>query len=147
MAIFHSFLLLVIFHCVCVCIHTHTHTHTWFFIHSSSDAHLGCFYMLAIVFNALMSMQLLLLLSHFSPVRFCVTPWMAAHQAPLLLAFSMQECWSRLPFPSPMHECMLGHFSCVWLRVTLWTAAHQASLSTGFSRQEYWSGLLFPSPI
>ena len=26
---------------------------------------------------------LLLLLSHFSHVRLCVTPWMAAHQAPL----------------------------------------------------------------
>ena len=29
---------------------------------------------------------------------------MAAHQAPLPLGFSRQEHWSRLPFPSPMHE-------------------------------------------
>ena len=29
---------------------------------------------------------------------------MAAHQAPLSLGFSRQEHWSRLPFPSPMHE-------------------------------------------
>ena len=29
---------------------------------------------------------------------------MAAHQAPLSLGFSRQEYWSRLPFPSPMHE-------------------------------------------
>ena len=47
---------------------------------------------------------LLLLLSHFSSVRLCVTPSMAAHQAPPSLGFSRQEYWSGLPFPSPMHE-------------------------------------------
>ena len=46
----------------------------------------------------------LLLLSHFSSVRLCVTPWTAAHQAPPSLGFSRQEHWSGLPFPSPMHE-------------------------------------------
>ena len=46
----------------------------------------------------------LLLLSHFSRVRLCVTPWTAAHQAPLSLGFSRQEHWSGLPFPSPVHE-------------------------------------------
>ena len=74
-------------------------------------------------------------------VRLC-----AAHQAPLSLRSSRQEYWSGLPFPSPMHACMLSHFSCVRLCATLWTAAHQAPLSTGFSRQGYWSGLPFPSP-
>ena len=29
------------------------------------------------------------------------TPWTVAHQAPLSMGFSMQEYWSRLPFPSP----------------------------------------------
>ena len=48
--------------------------------------------------------MLLLLLSHFSRVRLCVTPWTAAHQAPLSLGFSRQEHWSGLPFPPPMHE-------------------------------------------
>ena len=47
---------------------------------------------------------LLLLLSHFSCVRLCVTPQTAAHQAPLSLGFSRQEHWSGLPFPSPMHK-------------------------------------------
>ena len=28
-------------------------------------------------------------------------PWTAAHQAPLSMTFSRQECWSGLPFPSP----------------------------------------------
>ena len=46
----------------------------------------------------------LLLLSHFSRVRLCATPQMAAHQAPPSLGFSKQEPWSGLPFPSPMHE-------------------------------------------
>ena len=59
----------------------------------------------------------------------------------------MQEYWSGLPFPSPMHACMLSCFSPVRLCAILWTAAHQAPPSTGFSRQEYWSGLPFPSPI
>ena len=31
------------------------------------------------------------------------TPWTVAHQAPLTVAFSRQECWSGLPFPSPGH--------------------------------------------
>ena len=50
------------------------------------------------------SMWALLLLSHFSRVRLCATPQMAAHQAPSSLGFSRQEHWSGLPFPSPMHE-------------------------------------------
>ena len=28
-------------------------------------------------------------------------PWTVAHQAPLSMAFSRQESWSGLPFPSP----------------------------------------------
>ena len=47
---------------------------------------------------------LLLLLSHFSHVRLCATPWTAAYQAPPSLGFSRKEYWSGLPFPSPMHE-------------------------------------------
>ena len=46
----------------------------------------------------------LLLLSHFSRVLLCATPWTAAHQTPPSLGFSRQEHWSGLPFPSPVHE-------------------------------------------
>ena len=46
----------------------------------------------------------MLLLSHFSRVRLCVTPQTTSHQAPPSLGFSRQEHWSGLPFPSPMHE-------------------------------------------
>ena len=49
-------------------------------------------------------LTLLLLLSHFSRVRLCATPEMAAHQASPSLEFSRQEHWSGLPFPSPMQE-------------------------------------------
>ena len=44
------------------------------------------------------------MLSRFSRVQLCATPWTAAHQAPPSLGFSRQEYWSGLPFPSPMHE-------------------------------------------
>ena len=54
--------------------------------------------------SPLLSHCLLLLLSHFSRVRLCATPWTAAHQAPPSLGFSKQEHWSGLPFPSPVHE-------------------------------------------
>ena len=47
---------------------------------------------------------LLLLLSPFSHVWLCATPYRAAHQAPPSQGFSWQEHWSGLPFPSPMHE-------------------------------------------
>ena len=47
---------------------------------------------------------LLLLLSCFSRVWLCVTPYTAAHQTSPSLGFSRQEHWSGLPFPSPMHE-------------------------------------------
>ena len=46
----------------------------------------------------------LLLLSHFSCVGLCATPYMAAHQASPSLGFSRQEHWNGLPSPSPMHK-------------------------------------------
>ena len=42
-----------------------------------------------------MSAQLLICIQLF------VTPWTAAYQAPLSMAFSRQEYWSELPFPTP----------------------------------------------
>ena len=43
---------------------------------------------------------LLLLLSRFSHVRLCATPWTAAYQAPPSMGFSRQEYWSGVPLPS-----------------------------------------------
>ena len=39
----------------------------------------------------------LMLLSHFSRVQLCATPWTAAYQAPLSMGFSKQEYWSGVP--------------------------------------------------
>ena len=40
-------------------------------------------------------------LSRFSHVRLCATPWPAALQAPLSMGFSGQEYWSGLLYPPP----------------------------------------------
>ena len=39
-----------------------------------------------------------------SRVQLFATPWTVVYQAPLSMGYSRQECWSGLPFPSPMHE-------------------------------------------
>ena len=40
-------------------------------------------------------------LSHFSHIQPFTTLWTVAHQAPLSMGFSRQECWSGLPCPAP----------------------------------------------
>ena len=40
-------------------------------------------------------------LSHFSHVWLCATPWTVTHQSPLSMGFSRQEYWSGLPCPPP----------------------------------------------
>ena len=96
------------------------------------------------------NMLLLLLLSHLSRVQLCVTPEMAAHQAPPSLGFSRQEHWSELPFPSPMHESekwkvKVKSLSRVRLLSTPWTAAYQAPPSMGFfqARVLEWGAIAF----
>ena len=41
------------------------------------------------------------MLSCFSHVQLLQTLWLVAHQAPLSMGFSMQECWSELLCPPP----------------------------------------------
>ena len=41
------------------------------------------------------------MLSHFSCIRLCATPWTVACQPPLSMGFSRQEYWSGLPCPLP----------------------------------------------
>ena len=56
---------------------------------------------------------LILLLSHFSRVRLCATPEMAAYQALPSLGFSRQEHWSGLPLPSPREgHCKQKTLAC-----------------------------------
>ena len=52
----------------------------------------------------LVKSQITVAAKSLSRVQLCATPQTAAHQAPPSLGFSRQEHWSRLPFPSPMHE-------------------------------------------
>ena len=60
-------------------------------------------------------MLLLLLLSHFSHVRLCATPQMAAQQAPPFLGFSRQEHWSAC---AHTHADMCVYASMhVWVRI------------------------------
>ena len=40
-------------------------------------------------------------LSHFSCVILFETLWAVAHQGPLSMGFSRQECWNGLSFPLP----------------------------------------------
>ena len=56
---------------------------------------------LHLLIHLILPTTLLLLLSRFSHVRLCVTPWTAAYQAPPSMGFSRQEYWSGLPLPSP----------------------------------------------
>ena len=49
-------------------------------------------------------MLLLLLLSCFSRIRLCATPWTAAYQAPPSMGFSRREYWSGVPSPSDRHS-------------------------------------------
>ena len=58
-------------------------------------------FLIALFVFLLLTCMLLLLLSHFSRVQLCATPWAAAYQAPPPMGFSRQEYWSGVPLPSP----------------------------------------------
>ena len=66
--------------------------------------HMSLLYACQLYWMRVHTMLCYAMLSHFSCVRLCVTPQMAAHQAPPFLGFSRQEHWRGLPFPSPIHE-------------------------------------------
>ena len=53
------------------------------------------------IISCLMPLLLLLLLSHFSHVKLCVTLWTIACKASLPMGFARQEYVSGLPCPSP----------------------------------------------
>ena len=81
-------------------VHGVTKSWTWL----SNWAHTSCYAMLSL----------------FSHVRLCVTPEMAAHQAPPSLGFSRQEHWSGLQFPSPMHESEKWKWSLLVMSNSSW---------------------------
>ena len=78
------------------------------------------------------------MLSHFSYVQLFETPWTVAPQAPLLMGFSGQEYWSRLPCPPPRDLPNLGikpmsYVTCIarefFTTRATWEACHAASSS------------------
>ena len=75
---------------------------------------------------------MLLLLSHFSRVRLCATPQMAAHQAPPSLGFSRREHWSGLPFPSPVCESEVALLSPI-SSTSSFPLKQQASIRDSYS--------------
>ena len=72
--------------------------HHIFFIQSSVNGHLGCFYVLTTVNNVTMNIGGGLVAN--SCLTLC-DPRAVAHQACLSVGFSRQEYWGGLPFPSP----------------------------------------------
>ena len=65
-----------------------------------------------------------------SYVQLLATPWTTAHQAPLSMEFSGQECWSGLPFPSQGSSRSVNGtpISCVSC-VSFFIAVHPGLLS------------------
>ena len=92
--------------------------YTYMYIHSFSRFFSHIFLLFKIFFNVdrfkviIGFSIILLLLSHFSHVQLCATPYTAAHQASPSLGFSKQEHWGGLPFPPPMHESEKWKWSC-----------------------------------
>ena len=94
----------------------------------------------------------------FCHVRLCVTPWTAAHQAPLsftisrsllkLMSIEFVMPSNHLILCHPLKGCCVSvtHSSHVRLFGTPWTVTHQIPLSLEFSRQENCSGLSLLSP-
>ena len=60
----------------------------------------------------------LLLLSRFSRVRLCATPYTAAHQAPPSLGFSRKEHWSGLPFSPSYLTQVKSKSKATWREAT-----------------------------
>ena len=61
------------------------------------------------------------------------TPWTLAHQAPLSMEFSRQECWSGLPSPSPGDLPNPGiEPRSPALKADSLQGSHQGSLSRGY---------------
>ena len=54
-----------------------------------------------------------------SRVWLLATPWTAAHQAPLSMGFSRQECWSVVPLPSPCLNMSTFQMS-QWSKLQFW---------------------------
>ena len=74
-----------------------------------------------------------LMTEKLSHVRLFVTPWAAAHQAPLSMGFSRQDYWSGVPLPSPNGlVCSLGRNLLLFIKVnTMPVESRYHNMETG----------------
>ena len=75
--------------------------------HEEDNLSVPNFLLVMLKLKKLVSQLQLLLLSHFSRVRLLVTPWTAAHQAPLSMGFSGQEYSTYIDAIINMHAISL----------------------------------------
>ena len=80
------------------------------------------------------------LLSH---VQLLATPWTAAHQAPLSMGFSRQECWSGVPLPSPKVSHSFLHFLVFFPIKFSWAWSWETEVSRCLGRNCWYSFLFF----
>ena len=88
---------------------------------------------------------LLLLLSRFSRVRLCATPWTAAFQAPSSMGFPRQEYWSGVPLDLQSHGLTFLFFFLfqVSLSDIAWKGQTHSLWERGLTwAQEDWSRVL-----
>ena len=92
---------------------------------------------------------MLLLLSRFSCVRLCATPWTSSPPGSPVPGILQARTLEWVAISSPMHESEKWKWSRSVLSESLRPhglyVAYQAPPSMRFSRQEYWSGVPLPS--
>ena len=80
---------------------------------------------------------ILLLLSHFSCVRLCATPWTTAHQVPPSMGYSRQEYWSGVPLPSLIVILGYQNFS---VEPPWWLSGKESTYQCRRHRSDPWTG-------
>ena len=90
-----------------------------------------------ITFKEFIMLSILLLLSHFSLVRLCATPWTAAHQASVPSVHGILQArtleWVAISFSNAWKwKVKVKLLRRIRLLATPWTAAYQAPPSMGF---------------
>ena len=103
---------------------------------SEKDLPTSCLEGLGLIAGDWESTVVIVLAQTLSHAWFYVTLWTVAHQAPLTMGFSWQECWSGLPFPPLRDLPNLGikpvslNVSCIGRQVLYHWATWEASKRT-----------------
>ena len=79
------------------------------------------------------------MLQHFSHVQLFATLWTVTLQAPLSMAFSWQEYWSRLPFPPPgTHTHTHTHTYVIYIYIYIYIPPLFLRFFSHSATTEYW---------